>query len=104
MDMALADVYGGDTVGRFAADRHVDPPVLPPSNVSTLPSRKKLNLHKFYVDHEGYARRNNGDRIMPNDVTDTLYDHRGIDGDMATITWADDSTGVGSFGGTVAAA
>jgi hypothetical protein len=103
MAMAFGTVYGGDAARRAVID-HLGPP-LAASNVSTLPSRKpKLNLHKFYVDAEGYARRNNGDRILPKDVTDTLYDHRGIDGDMKTITWADDSQGIGGLDVTVAAA
>jgi hypothetical protein len=107
MALAFGTLYGGDAAARLtAADAPRRRGAAPPaSNVSTLPSRKsKPNPHNFYVDHEGYARRNNGDRIMPKDVRDTLYDHRGIDGDMKTITWADDTQGIGGLGGTVVAA
>jgi hypothetical protein len=40
------------------------------------------------------ARRAGGDRIMPADVAGILVDKRGQSGDLATITWADDSTGI----------
>jgi len=106
MAMSFGAVYGGDVASRLDGEGpRTVPAAQPASNVSTLPSRKpKLNPHKFYVDEEGYARRNNGDRVMPRDVGDTLYDHRGVDGDMKTITWADDTQGVSGFGGTVVAA
>jgi hypothetical protein len=107
MAMAFGTVYGGDAATRlYSTDSPRPAPAGPPaSNVTALPSRKPKPIpHKFYIDVEGYARRNNGDRVLPNDVSDTLFDHRGIDGDMKTITWADDSQGIGGFGGTVAAA
>jgi hypothetical protein len=114
MAMAFGTVYGGDAAARLTP---ASPPpltvgygngvavvgsALPPLPPSSRP--KKLALHKFLVDDEGYARRNNGDRILPKDVTDILYDHRGLNGDMATITWADDSTGIGGHDVTVVAA
>jgi hypothetical protein len=49
---------------------------------------------RFFVDAGNFARRAGGARIMPSDDVDELVDQRGMNGDLGTITWADDSTGI----------
>lgn len=49
---------------------------------------------RFFIDRQGIARRAGGDRIMPAEVAGILVDKRGQTGDLATITWADDSMGI----------
>jgi hypothetical protein len=48
----------------------------------------------FFIDKQGFARKRGGDRIMPHEVMDFLVDLRGEHGDLAAITWSDDSTGI----------
>lgn len=48
----------------------------------------------FYVDTNNYARKSSGDRITASEVEGALVDLRGIGGEMKTIVWADDSTGL----------
>jgi len=55
---------------------------------------KKAQSYPFYIDHEGYARRKDGERINPADVSGELTDMRGIDGDAAAIIWANGATGL----------
>jgi hypothetical protein len=50
--------------------------------------------YAFLIDREGFARRGTGERVMPGHVNDVLFDQRGESGDLAAITWADDSRGV----------
>ena len=52
--------------------------------------------YPFVIDQSGFARRGTGNRnpVRPDEVTDTIYDMRGMDGDMKTIVWADGSTGL----------
>lgn len=58
-----------------------------------MPQAPVKAVRPFIIDREGFARRANGDRIMPGHVTDVLYDERG-EGDLGAITWADNSRGV----------
>ena len=62
--------------------------------------------YPFIIDQSGFARRGTGDRnaVRPDEVTDTIYDMRGIDGDMKTIVWADGSTGLNGRDLTIVAA
>ena len=50
-------------------------------------------LRDFVIDREGYARRGNGERVMPGHVNDIMFDLRG-EADLGSIIWADDSRGV----------
>jgi|GEM_PF-1939976 len=57
----------------------------------------KPNPPRFFIDKQGYARKDPGGiRIMPGniDAGEVLFDDRGEHGDLATITWSDDSQGV----------
>lgn len=50
--------------------------------------------YAFYIDKDGYARKQDATRILPSLVGgDVIYDQRG-EGDFATIIWADDSFGI----------
>lgn len=70
------------------------------------PAPKAKPVYPFIIDEQGYARKGKGDkrRITPDEVTDALYDLRGLEGDMATIRWADDSTGLNGRDLTIVAA
>jgi hypothetical protein len=48
----------------------------------------------FFIDRQHFARRRGGERIVPGDVAGILVDKRGMNGDLAAIIWADDSTGI----------
>lgn len=52
--------------------------------------------YAFFIDREGYARRADGERIMPEQVGGVLYDLRG-EGDLGSIVWANGSAGVGGL-------
>lgn len=91
MAMAFGVVYGGD-VAASLEDNGKNPPVTraAPSAPKPKPS------FPFIIDAEGFVRRGNGNkaRVKPDEITDTIYDLRGMDGDLRAIVWADDSTGL----------
>lgn len=102
MSNAFDVVYGGATGGSMA---RAHAPARPPAR--KRPAAKKSRPHAppkkpklvqpgppFFIDRQGIARRAGGDRIMPADVAGILVDKRGESGDLATITWSDDSTGI----------
>jgi hypothetical protein len=74
---------------QVASERCVDPPIMPRQKF-----QRTASSYPFFIDAEGYAKNKAGDRILAADVTDILYDLRGMDGDAAAIIWADDSTGL----------
>lgn len=72
------------------------PSSIPPSESAAMTQPAKpvpTSLFAFVIDREGYARRANGDRVMPGHVTDIIHDLRG-EADLGSIIWADDSAGV----------
>lgn len=54
---------------------------------------KKLQRYTLFIDKEGYAKHISGERILPSQVNDTLFDLRGELGDLGAIIWADGSMG-----------
>lgn len=81
-----------------------------PESVTTASAPKPAPVEKskpkypFFIDTDGKAKNKQGKRILPGDVTDILYDLRGIDGDIGTITWADDSQGLNGADLTISGA
>lgn len=99
MANALSTNYGGDVAAMLdepasapepKREVQVSPAASPPA-----PPKPKNASYPFYVDRDGYAKRKDGRRIMPEEVGDILYDLRGEQGDPSAIVWADDSTGDG---------
>jgi len=103
MSNAFDVVYGAATGGSMSAASSR------PAPVARKPAKKKPAKAQrrpapprplgptgpaFFIDRQGIARRAGGDRIMPDDVMDHIVDLRGEHGDLATITWADDSRGI----------
>lgn len=92
MEQAFAVVYG--VVGRSTTAPAADEPAAP--RRGRRPKPPPPTGPRFYIDHQGIARRADGAGIMPHDVTDEIVDLRGQNGDLATIVWADGSTGIPS--------
>ena len=65
-----------------------------PAKPAAAPPKPAAPRYPFLIDEMGFARNGKGKRIMPAEITDTLYDTRGLDGDLKTIIWADGSTGL----------
>lgn len=87
--MAFGAVYGGDAVSVFAGK--------PASSFSpvTVPQRAPSIGHPYLIDESGFVRNaKNGKRVNTKDIDGSIFDTRGQDGDMRTIVWADNSTGV----------
>ena len=67
------------------------------------PAKRPTPSYPFIIDEQGYARNGKTkDRILPDQVSDILFDLRGIDGDAAAIVWADDSKGLNGANITIA--
>ena len=74
------------------------------ANTGLRPQVAKQHPPRLFIDKDGFARRDPGGvlrlvdqeypRIMPGQVDDILFDDRGELGDLGSITWADNSTGV----------
>lgn len=94
MATAFEAVYGGGRVTPMAVRE------------STMrePAKPKPPRHAFFIDFDGVAKNGKGERILPKDVAGTIFDLRGIDGDMKTIVWADDSRGLNGHDLTISAA
>lgn len=103
MALAFGSVYGGEVtklVGPSAPQAAGVTPTVAPAKPATP---KKPN-YPFYIDETGYARSSKGKRVTASEVTDVLYDLRGIDGDVNAIIWADDSIGLNGSDLTIAVA
>ena len=89
--MAFGVVYGGDVAGSLD-----DAPVKQAPARAAPPPPKPKPSFPFIIDEQGYVRIGRGDRkrVKPDEITDTIYDLRGMDGDLRSIIWADDSTGL----------
>ena len=69
------------------------------------PAPRPKPTYPFIIDEQGFAKNGKTQkRIMPSEVEGDLFDLRGMDGDMKTITWADDSTGLNGVNFNIAAA
>lgn len=96
MGVAFTVVYGGPVGGGMSASF---------APVSDKTATQPKPSYPFVIDADGYARRGpNGKRIKPSDVTGPIFDMRGEDGDMRTITWADESKGLNGADLTIVAA
>lgn len=95
MNSAFDVVYGGAAGGSVsrAAPRRSGPAPKKKRAAQPKPKLIKPGPH-FYIDRQSIARRAGGERIMPADVAGILVDKRGMKGDLSTITWADESTGI----------
>lgn len=98
MNNAFDVVYGGAGGGsmRSAAPQRPRPaPKKKPAAARRPTPAKVLRAGpQFFIDRQNVARRAGGDRIMPAEVMGILVDKRGQNGDLGTITWADDSCGI----------
>ncbi len=107
--MALGMAYG--EVGAIAIDPAAPVPVpamLPAAlpydvaaggggagGINWIKEPDKSPRYAFFVDKDGMARGMKGNRINANQLNgDVLYDLRGEAGDLAAITWADDTRGI----------
>lgn len=58
------------------------------------PKADPRSAYRFYIDEDGVVRNVNGDPVSASQVDDTIYDVRGIDGDVGSIMWADGKRGL----------
>lgn len=85
MAMAFGTVYGGEVI--FTGK--------PVASVPIQPKAKPSIGHPFLIDEGGFVRNaKTHKRVSPDQVDGSIFDARGQDGDMRTIIWADNSTGV----------
>lgn len=88
---AMGVVYGGDAAARLGAK---PAPVV----VTTAPPKPRHNPaagHPFIIDKNGFVKRaEGGKRVLPDEVDGTIFDTRGIDSDLRTIIWKDNSRGL----------
>jgi hypothetical protein len=103
MATALGVIYGGDAAAKLSASAN---PVAPAANATkpSPPPPPAKPKYPFIIDEMGFVRNAKGKRIKPDEVTDTIFDLRGIDGDLKSIVWADDSTGLNGRDLTISAA
>lgn len=100
MAMAFGSVYGGE-VKAGAVSQRMSGVVPTKPAAAIMPAKPK---YPFVIDETGYARNAKGKRITAAEVTDVLYDLRGIDGDVNGIIWADDSVGLNGADLTISVA
>jgi hypothetical protein len=87
--MAFGAVWGGDAVSVFAGKP------TPSFGPVTVPKRSPSLGHPFLIDEKGLVKNaKSGKRVNANEIDGTIFDMRGQEGDMRTITWADNSTGI----------
>lgn len=90
-------VYGGDAAAKLGSAQ-IKPVFMP------VQQKPKLPRGGFYIDDEGIVRNGAGKRVVPKDVTGEIYDTRGLDADLRTIKWADDSIGLNGADLTITSA
>jgi hypothetical protein len=84
--MAFGAVWGGDAVSVFAGK---------PTPSFGPVTRKPSHGHPFLIDASGMVKdARTGKRVNAKDIDGSIFDTRGQDGDMRTIVWADNSTGI----------
>ena len=81
---------------RVAALRAVGPAAAPvTSQQPAKPAKKPDPVYPFIIDRDGAVKNGRSKKpVMPSEVTDTVFDLRGMDGDVKSIVWADGSTGL----------
>ena len=90
------------------ASLSADPVVLQSREVgqpkAAPPPPKPAPVYPFIVDTDNIAKNGKTKQpVTPEQVGgETLYDLRGMDGDMKTIQWADGSAGIINFNGNIA--
>ena len=92
---------------RVAALRDEAPAIttMPASAKPNPPAKRPDPVYPFIIDKDNVAKNGKTRKpVLPREVTDILYDLRGLDGDMKTIIWADDSTGLNGRDLTIVAA
>lgn len=97
MAMALGAVYGGDAAAKLGK-AEVKPVFMP------VQPKPKAPKGGFYIDDTGMVRNAAGKRVLPKDVTSEIYDTRGEAGDLRSIVWADNSTGLNGADLTITSA
>ena len=100
MALALGAVYGGDAANRLGGSQPK------PTFVPVQPKSKTRpgGTSQFYIDDQGMVRNASGKRVLPKDVISEVFDTRGELGDMKSIVWADDSTGLNGADLTITSA
>lgn len=103
MGRAFGIVYGGDAAQQLSAkpESHADGPASAPAKFAAV--KKPKPTYDLIIDDGGYVRNSKtSEQLSPADVAGkTLYDMRGIDGDMKSIIWADGSKGLNGANITV---
>jgi len=96
MSRAFGIVYGGDAAQQMSAKPEQVPAPTASSAKFVAPKKAKQTSYDFIVEEGGYVLNGKTkERLSPEDVKGkTVYDMRGIDGDIAKIIWADDSVGI----------
>ena len=94
---AFGVVYGGDAAAQLANKIVADQPKAAAQPTPPAPPPKPAApVYPFIIDQQNFVRKGKGkkERVLPGEVTDIIYDLRGMDGDIGTVVWADDSVGV----------
>lgn len=100
--MAFGTIYGGDASRRLVGVV-TGSPAPDVKYHSPQPAKPAKPKYDFYIDEQGVAFNAKGKRINAKDVAGTLFDLRGIDGDVKTIQWADGSVGLNGADLTISA-
>jgi hypothetical protein len=97
MTMAFGIVYGGDAAQQMTAksDAQDVKPVASQAKFDAV-KKPKVASYEFIIDEGGYVRNGKtSEQLSPSDVAGkTVYDMRGMDGDMSSLIWADGSKGL----------
>lgn len=95
MSMAFGIVYGGDAAQQMTAQAQDVKPVASQAKFGAV-KKPKAASYEFIIDEGGYVRNGKtSEQLSPTDVAGkTVYDMRGMDGDMSSLIWADGSKGL----------
>jgi hypothetical protein len=93
MTMAFGIVYGGDAAQQMTAQDVKQ--AASPAKFGAV-KKPKAASYEFIIDEGGYVRNGKtSEQLSPTDVAGkTVYDMRGMDGDMSSLIWADGSKGL----------
>jgi hypothetical protein len=97
MGRAFGIVYGGDAAQQMTAksDAQDVKPVASQAKFDAV-KKPKVASYEFIIDEGGYVRNGKtSEQLSPADVAGkTVYDMRGMDGDISSLIWADGSRGL----------
>jgi hypothetical protein len=97
MAMAFGIVYGGDATQQMTtkSDARDVQSATSPTKFGAV-KKSKPATYEFIIDEGGYVRNGKtSEQLSPDDVAGkTVYDMRGMDGDMSSLIWADGSKGL----------